>query len=133
MSGAVSGRWRALALAVLFGMASGSLPAPVSAQDPAAARAALRSGEYDDAIEEYRDVLRADAANADARVGLMQALVATGEYEQAVTVGREAPDPLTVANATGEALLRVGRLDEDDSNRSVDADAVERVEEERRE
>jgi tetratricopeptide (TPR) repeat protein len=99
----------ASALAALLGVISS---VPLSAQDPAAARTALRTGQYDDAIEEYREVLERDAANAEARVGLMQALVATGEYEEAVTVGQAAPDALAVANATGEALLRVGRLDE---------------------
>ncbi|MGE0160245.1 MAG: tetratricopeptide repeat protein [Gemmatimonadales bacterium] len=86
--------------------------ASLSAQDPAAARTALRSGQYRDAIDEYRDALRDAPGNADARIGLMKALVTTGQYEEAVTVGGEAPDPLAVANATGEALLRLGRLDE---------------------
>jgi tetratricopeptide (TPR) repeat protein len=107
------GRWRAVAFALVFGSAlADSLPSPLAAQEPAAARAALRSGEYDDAIEEYRGAVRSNPANADVRIGLMQALLTTGEYEEAVTVGRAAPDPRAVANATGEALLRVGRLDE---------------------
>ena len=42
----------------------------------------------------------------------MEALVATGAYEAAVAVGREAPDPSRVAHATGDALRRIGRLDE---------------------
>jgi tetratricopeptide (TPR) repeat protein len=109
MRRAVVGRWRAVALAVVVGS---SLATSVQAQEPAAARAALRSGEYDDAIEAYRDAVRTNPANADARIGLMQALLTTGDYQGAVTVGREAPDPRAVANATGEALLRVGRLDE---------------------
>jgi tetratricopeptide (TPR) repeat protein len=94
--------------ATLLALLCGAL----AAQDPAAARAALRAGRYDDAIEEYRDAVRANPSLADARIGLMQALVATGEYEEAVTVGRAAPDPMAVANATGEALLRLGRLEE---------------------
>jgi tetratricopeptide (TPR) repeat protein len=89
-----------------------TVSAPLAAQDPAATRAALRAGDYEDAIDEYRDALRADPTLADARIGLMQALVATGEYEEAVTVGREAPVSGPVANALGEALLRLGRLDE---------------------
>jgi len=101
----------ALACAVA-GVVAACLVAPLAAQDPTAARAALRAGEYDDAVDEYRDALRADPALADARIGLMQALVATGEYEDAVTVGREAPVSAPVANALGEALLRLGRLEE---------------------
>jgi len=88
------------------------LPFPLHAQDLNAARAALRSGEYESAIDEYRDALRADPAVADARIGLMQALVATGQYEEAVTIGRQATSAAPVANALGEALLRLGRLDE---------------------
>jgi tetratricopeptide (TPR) repeat protein len=39
----------------------------------------------------------------------MEALVATGQYAEAVEIGRSAPDPDAVANFTGEALLRLGR------------------------
>jgi tetratricopeptide (TPR) repeat protein len=125
----VSGRWgaarRRLAGAAVLVTALGSaLPTSVWAQDAAAARAALRSGQYDDAIEEYRDVVRGNPANTDARVGLMQALITTGAYEEAVTVGRQAPDPRAVANATGEALLRLGRLDEAEAsfNQAAESD-----------
>jgi tetratricopeptide (TPR) repeat protein len=85
---------------------------PLAAQVPTTAITALRTGEYEEAIEEYRDALRNDPGVVDVRVGLMQALLATGAYEEAVTVGRGAPVPGAVANATGEALLRLGRLDE---------------------
>jgi len=78
----------------------------------AEARAALRTGEYDDAIRAYEDVLEADASAVQARVDLMEALLATGRYQEAVDVGAAAPNRTAVANATGEALLRVGRLDE---------------------
>jgi tetratricopeptide (TPR) repeat protein len=78
----------------------------------AAAEAALRSGKYDDAISGYRTALRRDPGSTEARVGLMQALVSTGEYADAVEVGRDGPNPAAVANATGEALVRLGRSDE---------------------
>jgi tetratricopeptide (TPR) repeat protein len=84
----------------------------VSAQGFTEAHAAERAGEYENAIDLYRDVLESDPTVAQARVGLMETLVATGEYVEAVEVGRAAPDPAAVANATGEALVRVGRLDE---------------------
>ncbi|MBM4182981.1 MAG: tetratricopeptide repeat protein [Gemmatimonadetes bacterium] len=102
----------ALSWAAAIVTAASALVAPLSAQDPSAARAALRSGEYEDAIDEYRGALRADPSLADARIGLIQALLATGEYEDAITAGREAPSSAPVANALGEALLRVGRLEE---------------------
>lgn len=86
--------------------------APLLAQDASAARAALRSGSYDEAIEAYEAILRAEPGAVRARVELMEALVSTGRYGDAVDVGRQAPDPASVAHATGEALERLGRLDE---------------------
>lgn len=85
---------------------------PLDAQDASEARAALRSGEYEDAIAAYEEILEADPRAARSRVELMEALLATGRYEDAVEVGREAPDPGVVAHATGDALVRLGRLDE---------------------
>lgn len=87
-------------------------PTSVDAQDPATARSALRSGAYDEAIDQYEELLRGEPGSSSMRVSLMTALVATGQYEDAVQVGRDAPDPTSVANATGEALLRLGRLDD---------------------
>ena len=84
----------------------------LSAQSAGEARAAHRVGEYKDAINIYLDVLDEDATIAQARIGLIQALLATGEYEEAVQVGQRAPNSAAVANSTGEALLRLGRLDE---------------------
>ena len=108
-----------LAGAVLAGpLATRGLAAQVpgvAGQAPPEARAAQRSGEYQDAIGLYRDALEDEPGNAPARVGLMESLLATGAYEEAVEVGRGAPDPDAVANATGEALVRLGRLDEADA------------------
>jgi tetratricopeptide (TPR) repeat protein len=101
---------QALAGATLGTLALGV--SPLLAQAPTAARAALRSGDYDAAIDEYRSAIRSDPALSEARIGLMSTLVLTGEYEEAVRVGREAPVAATVANALGEALLRLGRLEE---------------------
>jgi tetratricopeptide (TPR) repeat protein len=84
----------------------------VSAQVPGQALAAERTGDYEEAIDTYRAAIRAEPAAVQARVGLMESLVATGAYAEAIEIGRAAPDPAAVANATGEALLRVGRLDE---------------------
>ena len=85
---------------------------PLGAQEPGAATAALRAGEYEDAIAGFRAVLRDEPAGVQARVSLMEALLATGAYEEAVEVGRSAPEPGAVANATGVALIRLGRWDE---------------------
>jgi len=84
----------------------------LAAQDAQAARSALRAGEYAEAIDLYRDVVRARPDAAQPRIDLVEALVSTGAYEEAVEVGRAAPEAAAVANATGEALLRLGRLDE---------------------
>jgi tetratricopeptide (TPR) repeat protein len=85
---------------------------PAVAQDASAARTALRSGDYEDAIDLYRDVLREQPGAVQIRSSLMEALMATGAYEEAIELGRTAPDPAAVANTTGEALLLVGRRDE---------------------
>lgn len=87
-------------------------PGVAHGQNIADARTALRGGEYGDAIDEYRSLLRAEPGAAQARVELIEALLATGEYEDAIATGMAAPSSGPVANATGEALLRVGRLDE---------------------
>ncbi|MEX2465931.1 MAG: tetratricopeptide repeat protein [Gemmatimonadota bacterium] len=82
-----------------------------SAQDAASARAALRSGDYDTAIESFTRQLRSSPASVEARLGLMEALVTTGQYARAVEVGREAPNEVAVANHLGEALLGAGQLE----------------------
>ena len=86
-----------------------------AADAPAEARTAQGAGDYDRAIDLYRRAIEEGPGNAAARVGLMESLLATGQYEEAVQVGRAAPDPDAVANATGEALVRLGRLDEADA------------------
>ena len=61
---------------------------PASGQSVAEARTAFRAGEFEVAIDEYRDVVASDPAAAQARMGLMEALVATGEYDEAVEFGQ---------------------------------------------
>ncbi len=104
--------WGAAALTLATLTLAAAPGCRVAAQSVAEARAAQRAGEYDDAISAYRRLLREDPALVPARVGLIESLLATGAYEEAIEAGRSAPDPRAVANATGEALLRVGRLDE---------------------
>ncbi len=100
----------ALALAVTLAALAAAAP-PLRAQADAG-REALRAGRYDEAVDRYGEALRTDAGNVAARTGLIEALLARGRYEDAIRAGREAPDPDAVANATGEALLRAGRLAE---------------------
>jgi tetratricopeptide (TPR) repeat protein len=88
------------------------VPATLSGQEANGAADALRSGDYNEAVALYEDVVRAEPSNARARIDLMEALVAIGRYEDAVDVGRDAPDPGAVGHATGRALLRLGRLDD---------------------
>lgn len=97
-----------LGLTLLASFLTTQLPA----QGIADARAAMRSGEYEDAIDLYRDVLDETPAATEARIELIDALIATGAYEAAISTGRGAPDPSTAANATGRALTHLGRLDE---------------------
>jgi tetratricopeptide (TPR) repeat protein len=86
-----------------------AVPTGVRAQTDG--RAALRSGDYDRAIREYRSTVRADPASVEARRGLIEALVVKGRYDDAETVAREAPDPRPVADALGRVLVRRGDLD----------------------
>jgi len=96
-----------------FGLLVAALStAQLSGQSVADARSALGAGEYDDAIELYGDLLAAQPGAARLRVDLMEALVATGEYAEALSAGRAAPDAPAVANATGEVLVYLGRMDE---------------------
>lgn len=85
---------------------------PAAGQSVAGAREAFRSGEFEDAIDEYRDVVKSDPAAAQARIGLIETLVAIGEYAEAVEIGQSAPSFAAVANATGSALVHLGRRNE---------------------
>lgn len=98
---------------------AGALSLPLSAfaqDDPrgpyVSAFAQLESGAYEEAIREYEAILEGDPGAAQSRIDLMTALGAVGRHEEAIAVGRAAPTTQPVANATGEALLRLGRLDE---------------------
>lgn len=94
----------------------------VTAQSQDAAQEALRTGAYDDAVEAFDRALREDPSALSARLGLMEALMATGRYERAIEVGRDGPDPEATGNHLGEALLRVGRRDAAEEAFSAAAD-----------
>jgi len=86
--------------------------APASAQATAEARAALRSGEYDQAIRDYQRLVRADPASVEARRSLVEALMVRGRYDDAETAAREAPDAASMGVTLGRVLVRRGRLEE---------------------
>ncbi len=88
------------------------LPATAGAQATSDARAALDTGDYEEAIAGFTRAVRADRTATEARIGLMEALLATGEYERAVEIGEDAPAPSAVGYHLGEALLATGRRDE---------------------
>ena len=64
-------------LVVIFIVALGGYE--LSAQSTGEARAAYMAGEYEEAINIYLDVLDEDAKSAQARIGLIQDVLATGE------------------------------------------------------
>jgi tetratricopeptide (TPR) repeat protein len=99
-----------LAISALTVGLQSTRPGAAAAQAPAVE--ALRSGAYPAAIEGFTEAVRRDPGDAASRIGLMTALTATGGYERAVEVGREAPDADAVSNALGEALLALGRWDD---------------------
>lgn len=102
-----------LSVALLLAVTPGGLRAQDDASDPRAeARSLLRSGQYAEAIDAYADIVRAQPAASLARASMMEAMVATGAYEDAIEVGQAAPEPALVAHLTGDALWATGRLDE---------------------
>jgi len=83
----------------------------------------LRSGEYDEAISAFRQLAATEAAapagvteaaQESAHMGYVMALAEVGRYEEAIEVGAQASDALSLrlANTIGEVLFKVGRLDE---------------------
>lgn len=99
----------------LHGLVPASVTGALHAQSVADAREAFRSGEYDDAVRTYRRVLRSDEASVDARRGLVRALSMVGEYEEAETLARNAPNAVMLANVLGEVLMGRGKLDAADT------------------
>jgi tetratricopeptide (TPR) repeat protein len=83
-----------------------------SAQTEAEARAALRAGDYDQAMRDLQRLVRADPASVTARRSLVEALMVRGRYDDAEAAAREAPDPTAMATTLGRVLVRRGRLEE---------------------
>ena len=101
-----------LTLALGIGLAPHVIFGQSTSSTQATAREYLRSGQYVEAIDIYGDMVRDQPADALVRAFLMEALIATGRYEEAIRTGRDAPDPGAVAHLTGDALRASGRLDE---------------------
>ncbi len=85
-----------------------------SAQESSAARGleALRSGSYDEAIALLDDAVGENPGEPQRRIDLIEALLAVGRYEDAISTAESAPESASVANARGLAYLSVGQLDQ---------------------
>lgn len=81
---------------------------------PEGAAEALRTGRYEEAVDGFTALAAAPEAPAAAHRGLVQALMATGRYEEAEAAARRGEVAAGPALSTllGEVLLARGRLDE---------------------
>ncbi len=90
-------------------------PSPVDALI-ASGRAAMESGQLDTAIEQYRQVLRAEPGRTDALANLGNALQAQGNFSEAISYYAKAirsNDALPeLFNNFGVALMGLGRVDD---------------------
>lgn len=90
-------------------------PAPAAALQIREAEAALRTGEYDDALSAFRRAARSNDSPEAAR-GLAQALGQLGRYREAEEAARRFiagnPGSGELANTLGELLASQGRLEE---------------------
>ena len=112
---------RVLASAVLPALVGLGTTTPLAAQDTAtadveAARGALRTGRYDQAIESMKDAVGRDRAYPAADRMLVEALIEVGRYAEAEdraskSVRRHAGSA-EMQRSLGDALVRQGKLDE---------------------
>ncbi len=106
----------ALVLLHVAWLAIGPAAAPVFAQQELdAARSALRSGSYDEAISAYTRLAR-DGSSAEATRGLVKALAEVGRYDDAEAAARRFiaanSDSPEVWHSLGEVLVLQGERDE---------------------
>jgi tetratricopeptide (TPR) repeat protein len=73
------------------------------------AAAYSKTGNHKSAIPLYREALRRKSMLVDARLGLAQALMQTGQASEAIRILEAARPHAPILNALGEALLRLGR------------------------
>lgn len=92
------------------------LAAPAAAQDLDAARSALRTGRYDEAIDSYASLARRQPGSVEAALGQVHALVRVGRYRDAESAARRFlsrdASAAAVRNALGEVLYLQGRWEE---------------------
>ena len=79
------------------------------AQDVTSARLAYQTGEYSDAIRQYRRLVGRQPSNGEVVRGLVRALMVVGRYDDAIEVGLDAPAQAAAYNPLGEALMARGR------------------------
>jgi tetratricopeptide (TPR) repeat protein len=105
---------RPRALPSLAGLAAAAILAgAIEAQERAGSGdLLLRSGDYEQAVREYRRALRDDPEAVEVRRRLVEALATLGRYDEAERAAREAPAPGLLANRLGEVLLERGKLEE---------------------
>ncbi|MFI5310883.1 MAG: tetratricopeptide repeat protein [Gemmatimonadales bacterium] len=115
MTGAARGdrvRSGALALRVLSALLVAAFGARLSAQSLTAARDLVRSGKYAEGIVALQKIPRSDTSWVQAQRELAQALSATGKYDNAETVARQAtaaPGGGELWNTLGEVLRERGK------------------------
>lgn len=106
--------WGGISLSVLACMPLA--PPRLHAQTIAEARSALHGGEYEEAISDYRKLVRGGADYPAAERGLVSSLSVVGRYDDAEQAARAAidahPGSPEMWNGLGEVLVRRGRLDE---------------------
>jgi len=84
---------------------SGDSPAAAS-KDAGSPAAALRSGDYAEAMEGYRRVLASDTSSAEGARGLAEALASTGKLDEALATLQASP----IFGKTPALLVAAGRL-----------------------
>ena len=114
------------------------LPQPACARqsgqaqsEPEDGKAALRSGQYDQAIAIFGKEVSANPQDRDAQQGLVDALIAVGRYEDAEQAARSAEGALgaEMANTLGEVLVLRGKLPEAEQSfrRAVQESVADRL------
>jgi tetratricopeptide (TPR) repeat protein len=87
---------------------------PARSQTVPAAQAALRAGEYDNAIKAFTALTASDSSPVAARRGLVAALSEVGRYDEAETAARRFATAdargRELANTLGEVLVLRGKL-----------------------
>lgn len=112
---------------------SALLPAALAQSNEDPALVAYRSGRYEEAINAFRQRLRAGEASLSDHRALVRTLQELGRYDQAEAVARDFisgnPASSELHNSLGEVLWATGRLDDAEAafRRSLDGRASDRL------